>query len=147
MGQTWRQTELDTLTKLIDLAWSARQIAEAMGKTRNSVLGICHRQRLQLARSHGNSAGIGLRRETPSVRRPSAKKVILRIEPPAIANPCEPKSLEVLEASECHWAVSDNPRFLFCAMPVSEKGYCEHHAFVAHNRVNEQQKNKESTAA
>lgn len=140
MGATWQPVEIDTLTKLIDLGWSARQIADAMGKTRNSVLGVCHRQRIQLARAHGNSAGIGLRRAPAVARKPLAKKLAPKVEPPAITDPCQPKSLEALGSTECHWAIADRPNFLFCAMPARHKGYCEHHAFMAYNREPAQKK-------
>ena len=147
----WTQEREDMLRKLWADGLSASQIGKALGGvTRNAVIGKIHRLGL-----------LGRGRPTNKVakappRRP--KRVTSRfnpsgpdfepIEPPKVVvvpviPPSERVPLLELTDKTCRWPIGDpgDEDFGFCGkMPLPSRPYCEHHARIAYQSVEERRK-------
>ena len=146
-GCTWRRwtdNEIAQITRLIDEDMTASKIAAALGKTRNSVIGIVYRQKLKL---HRNSGGGGHPRKKkegdvkqsriiPGVLAEPTKPIGPKplAEPPPDVHPARMRrvALQDLECNECRWPVGFDQGavggHLFCGCPRAfERSYCDTH--------------------
>ena len=122
---------------------TAREIAAAMGVTRSSVLGVCHRQNILLARSIGNPNGLCRSGLAPGRRRPARVKAI--VKRPVAEHPVEfylqtAVPIEGLAKTGCRWPVSEEAPFLFCNHPATHNCYCDDHAVKAYQTSHTQQR-------
>jgi hypothetical protein len=53
-GLTWLEADCAQVAELAKQGWSASQIAARLGRSRNAVIGYCHRNGIRLARAQGN---------------------------------------------------------------------------------------------
>lgn len=132
--------------KIVDL-WqknvTAQSIGISLGLTKNAVVGRVNRLR---------EKGYDLRKREPTakvglvpMRTLVSKPVTLRVEPPPVNSPLEPKTVHVrgpksitdLKRNDCRYIINDGhaSSFLFCGNPKKGKAYCATHHAMCHVRV------------
>ncbi len=121
----WTQARIETLKTSWDAGLSAAQIADALGVTRNAVIGKAWR------------LGLADRRVMRKARkpRPEHRRVAkLRPAPAPVPACCKPVSRPLFDLADdqCRWVV-DVREFLFCGAPVADarRPYCPHHLQIA----------------
>lgn len=127
----WSDVEESTLRSMLADNCSFRQIAAALGRTRNQVSGKVFR--------------LGLCSKVVRVKKPKALRRVFRADfkrgmPLPVERfdareinvpESERKMLHELTAQECHWPYGDGP-FSFCARPaVPDHAYCADHKQLA----------------
>lgn len=138
----WTAEETAELRRLYALGLSCNAIGQALGKSRNAVIGRAHRIGLEKrgAGTHaavevGNRPGSKprrLREKTnipPRVRslRPSQEQIELRV---AAVDPIHVKLLD-LEPHQCRYPYGDTPDITFCGHQVfAGFSYCAPHFFL-----------------
>ena len=145
--QAWTEEMDGRIRVMFHDGKSARDIGEAMGKSRNAVIGRLHR--IGLVRSptqiaEAKAASNKLRRKNdPKKSRPifRIKRRAGLIQPPRII--VEPPRLGLsrdlklldLTAHDCKWPYGEWP-FVFCGNPKPvEVSYCPYHASLAYTRA------------
>lgn len=136
----WTTERVDLLRRHFEAGLTCRQIANAIGVTRNAVIGKIHR----LGLSRPRSARAPAERTGPRMRRPGilTQRWILRAvfaEAPSLAEApvesLERCSLIELGQGRCRWPI-DEPgaaSFSFCGnRSVSGLSYCAGHARIAY---------------
>lgn len=133
--QVWTVELKSRARKMRDEGCSAREIADALGVSRNSVCGMIHRERWSLPQSHKN----GPHRKRANVPRPPAVRhpgrtrplhngpPVMLVEPVAFPplERTEPVHLLDLEPHHCRWP---GEHMYSCGAPrLSESSYCAHH--------------------
>ena len=146
-GCTWRRWtdgEIAQITRLIDEDMTASKIAAALGKTRNSVIGIVHRQKLKLHRNSGGGGGHSRKKKEGDVKQSRIPGVLAEptkpagpkplAEPPPDIHPARMRRVPLadLNHNECKWPVDYDPsavgHHLFCGKATEiERSYCDHH--------------------
>jgi hypothetical protein len=135
---TWPDDRKELVRDLWAQGWTAGEIGRRLKVTRNSVIGLCHRNKFP----HGQRRTIPMsspeplppayfvREEpTPPVVRPALQ---LRPQPQPLAFLGLP--LHELSDSQCRWPDGDGP-FLFCGQPaVLASPYCPDHKARAHHK-------------
>lgn len=158
-GVDWTDQENADLQRMADRGFSASRIAAALGKTRNAVVGRCHRKGVQL---HGNSVDEKVRRVAPAppppqpapvalsqvVRQgalvPSPQVRILEGEPA----PAGTVTFAELEDWHCKWPFGDpsTSTLVYCGRPrIPGEPYCEAHvadAFVPTEKQKQQRQTR-----
>jgi len=126
--------------------WTNKQMGQALGTTRNAIIGFRNRANLQVRTLRPNSAPP---LETKPKRKPRPTKSVLTnhfvpgaLPPTSRKPPLRPKGrgqrswkpLIELEADDCRWPMweSDDNHRLFCAAPSTRGPYCEHHAKIGY---------------
>jgi GcrA cell cycle regulator len=150
----WTPEQKDTLRDLAAEKFTADEIALKMGVTRNAIIGICHRNKIQL---HGVLFGANRPKEPRSYgfrlprRAPRALPPPITVAPPlapapspvpvpALAPaPANPISLLDLTNETCRWPISDDGEpYMFCGALEAGLGerivYCRVHARMAYRR-------------
>jgi hypothetical protein len=137
----WTDEKLATVMRLKDTGLSAREIGEAIGGTKNIVIGKLHRLGMPLGRKSPTppKPRASVERKGPAKRPPvkAAEKTVQRprfVEAPvAAAKPAlrlvsVGKPIWNLSSAECRWPVSpdDAGLHLFCAAPTGDvmQPYC-----------------------
>lgn len=123
--------------KLWDEGYSATEIGNNLGMTRNSVMGHVHRARC---------AGIKINRakeiRSGSVEKPPRKvrnrSIIMKAKkeskplpplPPLPPMKAKPLTLMQLTPNSCRYIINDDPKkVLFCGSPKKVRSYCKVHA-------------------
>lgn len=157
--------ELGTIRQMAADGYSAGQIGESVGRTKNSVIGICKRNGIALRGRCGRPA-TGTRRPTATAPTPTVKPAP---EPQPQPEPVTPEtktqpplrlplvSVEALDGeppgggtyrprhyrvnglrhTQCRYPVTDDAPHRFCGLPViGESSYCEaHHAICCHRKL------------
>ena len=146
-ASNWPVEREDTLRRLwVDEGRTSGYIAEAMGLTRNAVIGKVVRMKLPkhdrpTAVSHG-------RRRRPDgmsfTRAPFKAKLLpeslpgdmrrLRGEAWKPLDGAGPVPLIALDKGMCKWPVTEDAPFLFCGHAAGEHSYCEIHQALAFGR-------------
>lgn len=141
----YTQAERDLIAKCLREGESANEIGARIGRSRNAVIGVVHRDKglkaIGFARRPGDQVGCGKhqRNGTRPVRRQQPRQVAPRSIPrPSAKSTREPKQSEPqlagrpqasLRANQCQYAVNDAGRgetHLFCGLP-SDGMWCEFH--------------------
>lgn len=125
----WTQERISRLQALWDEGLTTRAIGEALGVTKNAIVGKSYR--------------LGLERRCPSNRPGSAPR-------PQAASPERPKRMEhpvlTLRTGVCRWPLGD-PRtkdFRFCLDPTECRGtYCPTHSAAARRTTGVAQRRNE----
>lgn len=126
----WSDGRVKQLQTLYYEGCSARVIAEAMGVTRNAIIGKAHR--LGLSRNGSASRTYAPTKPKPDAYRIKREEVLTKLN---TLKKISPKPLITLKARECRFPVN-RAKFgelhLFCAQPTDAmKTYCPaHHAVV-----------------
>lgn len=148
----WSEEQLEQLHKLAGVGLSAGEIGARIGKTRNAVVGKCHRIGIPLGSKSAPavhySKHVARPKDAPPRPRqrhkrattPILKPTILPPPPKEPPVPIEPRKIELTElsADDCKWPIGDGP-FLFCGNPrdtalngVEQVPYCFQHCRVAY---------------
>ena len=121
----WNADALATLKELLAAGRSSREIAQALGVTRNAVIGKSRRIGLNWAE----------RKAKPPLRRPRKRKplpFIARRKPRA---PSGPVHFRDLEAHHCRWIPGEPSTQLYCGADcVQGSSYCGMHTRAAYAR-------------
>jgi hypothetical protein len=139
----WTDEKLATVMRLKDTGLSAREIGEAIGGTKNIVIGKLHRLGMPLGRKSLTpptppKPRAPVERKGPAKRPPvkAAEKPVQRprfVEAPVVAPKPVLRLVSVgkpiwnLSSAECRWPVSpdDADLHLFCAAPTARgESYC-----------------------
>lgn len=139
----WTNEETDTLHRLWAEGASFRQIAEALGRSRNSVIGKCDRLNLpKRGHEHNRRKASENARKRWGEPREKPKKFSLKWnprgrQPPvhlrAIPAPdCKP--VPFIERTGCAYPTTNEKPHLFCNEPVGHGDYCEFHLQVMYPR-------------
>ena len=135
----WTEDEIKTLERLWDEGVTTTEIGNALGKTKNAVVGKAHRLKLsprpspiKRVRSDNKDSATGAKQKTSrQAKEASAKKLI---------------EAKKRRGPVCQWPFGhpDEDDFHFCLKPVApSKPYCAEHcaiAYVPPTRKGEQQK-------
>ena len=148
----WTEEEDAVLRRLRADGLSAAMIAAEFGRSRNSVLGRCHRLGLcesgkRFKRNKPAPTRVHqFRHPKPQARLLTKKSAKLAIEVTPYVEPVEPSpetqitSLFDLTDKTCRWPIGDpqSPDFHFCggggADFLQDIPYCKYHSIVAINR-------------
>lgn len=160
---TWTDERVETLKKLWQDGLSASQIAHELGGvTRNAVIGKVHRLSLSgRAKPAGAVAARPRRQRNATVTRHNrpltvgntALKVHTIAEPRRVVVPMEdivvpiPLRATILTLTDqtCKWPIGDpsSEDFCFCGhKPRESMPYCEYHARVAYQPVNDRRRDR-----
>jgi GcrA cell cycle regulator len=150
-GETWTDQNTKTLIDMVTSGATSKEVALALGISRNSVIGRARRLRVKFERSQGKVARPYIRKK----QRPpyeGAEAVRIRIPrrrgpdryvsaaPPTAPEPTPPEpaeqgatrcSLMELSATSCRWPIGDprHPDFHFCgATRIEGLPYCGEHS-------------------
>jgi GcrA cell cycle regulator len=138
----WTDEKIATVIRLKDTGLSAREIGEAIGGTKNIVIGKLHRLGMPLGKKPQTppKPRVTVERKGPA-KRPAlktAEKPVQRprfVEAPVVASApvlrlvSVGKPITSLFPHECRWPVSpdDAEMHLFCASRIATAGpYCDH---------------------
>ncbi len=144
----WTKTQIEYVVEQWDAGFSASIIGDALGKTRNAVLGKIHRMGLSGSRENKRKPQIkkqtggqrGKRRNSMRVNRAPVKlvstfKPVQDIEPEPIDASQNCKLFE-LENHQCKWPVNDPPPagyYMFCGLGKKvDSPYCRQHHKIAY---------------
>ncbi|CAB4122898.1 GcrA cell cycle regulator [uncultured Caudovirales phage] len=153
---SWGADEQAQLVSLVSVGLSGSQIAEILGRSRNSIVGRCYRCGLQL---RGKSTGVVAyrvapkKRESPGLARTKFQvksglkttppKPIVEARPVKVAKEIAPAfvplriSLVDLSNSMCRFPVDGaSCSTLFCGLPKAGASYCSHHHAIANIQTN-----------
>jgi hypothetical protein len=134
----WTDDRLTIVRRMAAGGYSALQIGDELGFTRNAIIGLCRRRGIELKQSNRT------RPRRPG--RPQMRAPVPAILPPSIpiAAPAAPavssSSLEIvdLENHHCRWPLTSGRPWLFCAVAEADviggAPYCREHATIAYNR-------------
>jgi GcrA cell cycle regulator len=134
---TWADKDAEKLRKLHGEGLTSSQIADALGVTRNAVMGKINRLGLLKQRAP-RPKHVRIKQKKPQ----KEKQTHLRAQPPQlrIATPpvsdqeipiAQRRTLLELTQATCRWPIGDpgRPGFFFCGAPPSASlPYCTHHA-------------------
>jgi hypothetical protein len=130
---TTARKEQQVRAVLAELAKGAtnQQVAQKLGLTRNTVIGIAYRhgergQRRTKAQANNERRArerIAERRE----KRPEPPKPVR--QPKAVIKPVKPGGipLEALTLTSCRWPITDNVPHRFCGCKATDGPYCPDH--------------------
>lgn len=150
----WTKEEIATLKQMWSAGKTAQEIADALGRPRNGVIGQAHRSGLEKRQSpiqrkksprvveiektrEESYAGQGFNFKRASRKKPSTNTTNkeLRDEKRAEINRTAygtPKKMIDLEPNECRWPVSgEGSNMLFCGAPTVNGVYCEKHCTIS----------------
>jgi GcrA cell cycle regulator len=102
------------------LGWTALQISELIGCSRNAVIGKVSRMRLTRPRVLNN--------KPPKLVKPKEP------EPPPLEEPTSRVSWDDITSNDCKWPLGDplTDNFAFCGQPSDKKHpYCAYHSKIA----------------
>ena len=122
----WTEERVQRLTELFNAGLSSGLIAIELQTTRNAVIGKLNRLHL-----HRAGAQPAFRRELQHPRhKPKPKLQLPQPQPQSQSD--SPITLEDLQAHQCRWPLTDDPRNqLFCGKPkTTASSYCECHAII-----------------
>lgn len=127
------------LVQLVDLGWSASQIAAEFRLTRNAIIGRVSRMGMKLGMHAASSplqrAQHGLytpptprKTPTPQPYKPRLEAKVMTETPQTVefAKPWEERRF-----GECAWLINDETPWIACCAPISRRSYCEFHASKA----------------
>jgi GcrA cell cycle regulator len=123
MNSVWTDENTERAVLLNREGWSATEIGNELGVSRNAVIGRLHRVTKEIF-----TGSSGLQRPNTRPKRPMIfrKKRLPRPQP----QPQQPsnKSLLDLESKSCHWPIDNFQPYHFCGAPALEGScYCNHH--------------------
>jgi GcrA cell cycle regulator len=140
---TWTDQRIALLKQGFEAGLSCREIAGALGVTRNAVIGKL--SRLQLTRDKGDDAPRAKRESRPRSRGPrlvGAPRLLRAMRDVALPACDEPPihnghccSLLELDQDRCHWPISTPgaPDFRYCGnAAVRGLSYCPGHVRIAY---------------
>ena len=140
----WTPTDLEAIRGFIAKGYSAARIGLEFGVSRNAIIGLCHRKKIQLGGKQNNppKADHPLRHRSsrPRIFKPPVQT--WRDQEPPKAAPTDKKYpyIPLLESREhhCHFPIdgvgtASNP--YCCGKPVSVGSYCYDHALRCFNPV------------
>jgi hypothetical protein len=131
----WSADSIDYIRTLANSGQSGREIAARFGVTRNTIIGICHRNAIALggrrhsgsrsekAQANAVSPGLVLKRKEARQRTTAPVK---RIDPPK-PPPVEGILFDALSRTSCRWPVTDALPHKFCGAHAEGGRYCPHH--------------------
>jgi GcrA cell cycle regulator len=127
----WRDDEVELLKLYLAEKMTFKQIAEKLGKTRNSVIGVAHRR------------GLGGFHREPVRAKPKPPSAGVMVAPTASLPEASSREARVADGSRlpqsqrCRWPIGD-PRdkdFHFCNQERSwHSSYCDKHYRIAYQR-------------
>ena len=139
MTINWK-AEPDKIKRVRDLAvqgFSAREMAAAMGVTKGSIIGVCHREKIPLS----NTPGRPSRSPNDSPKSVGHKVRQRPITPKTTPLPIEmiptAPTLSIFELSTrtCSYPFGNEPPFMFCGQPVEDGSvYCTTHHSLCFRR-------------
>jgi GcrA cell cycle regulator len=155
ISNRWTKERIERACELWDAGLTAREIAAALGVSRNAIIGLAHRQGFvakakvgQARAKYGSMVGRPRQhmakaqarqlkpkpRVLPKVLPPREKPVRLERPRPLPAPAAIPTPILELTASSCRWPLWDaGPPYLFCGHPRLEpQVYCAVHCRVAY---------------
>ena len=109
------------------LGWTALQISELIGCSRNAVIGKVYRMRL-------TRPGMLNNRPPKLVKRPPKLVKQKEPEPPPLEEPISRVSWDDITVNDCKWPLGDplTDNFAFCGQPSDKKHpYCAYHSKIA----------------
>jgi GcrA cell cycle regulator len=134
-GSPWTDQRTQRLTDLWRAGKSAREVADALGVTRNAVIGKLHRLGLSGDPAHASAGPSKPRRERRPravvVRSPATRRQAFVCQAEAL--PGLARHLEDLSRRACRWPIGDpkSADFAFCGRPAEAQPYCAVHQAVA----------------
>lgn len=147
MVDLWSTQQTEIFRAMWEHGATCREIANTLGVSKNAVVG--KRARLKLprrpnpARQHGPRGRYGPRQPQPppvvrQTRKTERVQVTVSAIPliwhtPKLRRITKSLPLEALTSSQCHWPITADRPFLFCAAPASPKQpYCPVHRAMAY---------------
>lgn len=114
----WTEEEIAICEKMASERCSSREIAIAIKKTRNAVIGHCRRNRVQLHKS---------------IYEPRADKPYVEELNPSFI-PRKLVKMTELKKDQCPWIIgnSDTGESKCCGKKVVKKSFCEEHARICY---------------
>lgn len=155
----WTEAEIATLRRMKTQSATASQIGEALGRTKNSIIGQFNRLGLSTPLSISRKRRITPRstrkrtHETGAAtmkrRAKERREIVNRARFEALENAPAPLRLSVLRVSDsqCKWPVEgEGAETLFCGHPVEpNKPYCPAHCGAAYTPYEKKPKRDTST--
>lgn len=126
----WTPENIERVKAMAASGLSATQVAGQIGGvSRNSIIGIAHRNKFQFTGKSGNPNPPGSTRTAPD-RVFIPKSAIAPLKPGEAFPQSRLIPFADLERGECRFPFG-NSDFRFCALPVVEgRSYCRHHTIV-----------------
>lgn len=131
----WTPADLDTLRKMWTAGASAREIAYALGRSRNSVLGKIHRLNLETRtnlRRKPEAPRIGRVRSFPPQKHERKPPMLPMLQRVVVVPDAVPVPL--LERTGCCYPVTTTSPHLFCNAQTEGRDYCETHYRIMYYR-------------
>lgn len=140
--RAWTAAEVERLNKMLDEGLSASKIGRILDRSRNSVIGQVHRQRLRKRQPRVTYKAVQPkpRRLYMTPKRLAAVNVVASIPkpipepvdlPPDVWTPIPgtvPVSMADLDAGMCKWPIGEGRPFLFCGCEaMGGSSYCPSH--------------------
>lgn len=126
----WSAETVNHIRTLAGEGLSGREIAAGLGVTRNVVIGICHRNKIQLG-------GVGTSRQKYQVnsrtqllalkRKEARRRRSLPVSSPAPAPVTEGILVQDLTPNTCRWPVHTVLPGRYCGAHTDSGSYCDHH--------------------
>lgn len=149
MSRLWPPERIDKVRELAALGLSSTEMGAELGCSRNAVIGICRRQRIEL-RGYLDGASERPQRPKPQPRRPAPFRrpsllpaINAKAPPLAAAEPAGAHQCGILELrnKSCRWPITAEPPHRFCGEPAADLAggcpYCPYHARRAISRSND----------
>lgn len=118
--KNWTEEQIETVKKMAYEKYSSSQIGAVIGKSRNSVIGFCHRNNIKLHKG---------------IYHPRADKPFVQELPtPTIFIPRKLVKLTELKIDQCAWIVgnSNTGESKCCGKKVIKGSFCEEHSAVCY---------------
>lgn len=142
----WSAEQEARLKEMRQAGVSQADIASALGRTKNAVIGACYRLGITLPKPERLAVAKAPKpKAEPRVRVLSIRKTVERVPVPERPECLTPGwngfvTFFALEQHHCRWPIGNvgADDFKFCgARALDDRSYCAHHYHVAHDRSSE----------
>lgn len=129
----WTPERVAAVRDLAGAGCSGNEIAACFGVTRNTIIGVCWRNKIPLGGADPDpkrrSACANARARIASKRQEVRTRTTAPVPQVAKASPPPPAGipLEALTKTTCRWPLLDGVPQLFCGGHTDDGRYCQHH--------------------
>jgi hypothetical protein len=137
LSTRWSAESVSAIRTLANEGLTGREIGVRFGVSRNTIIGVCYRNQINLGGAGTLTQKRALNSSVPNValkrkearQRQTAPVAQRKPKPPPAAVPANPEGILVHELTKttCRWPVHDTLPGRYCGQHTDAGSYCPHH--------------------